>query len=184
MDTFEWNKIAGGILAAMLALYVINGLGNLAVDPRAPETVAYPVREMEGVAAEATAAAEGAVAEEIPSLAALLAAADVERGVKVARKCVACHTFEQGGKNKVGPNLWNVVGRDMAMMEGFSYSSAMKGAEGAWSFASLDEFLTRPKKFMPGNKMTFPGLKKAVDRANVIAYLRTLSDSPRPLPDE
>ncbi len=180
MDTFEWNKIAGGILAAMLALYVINGLGNLAVGPRAPETVAYPVPEMEGAVAEATAAA----AEEVPSLAELLAAADVERGVKVARKCVACHTFEQGGKNKVGPNLWNVVGRDMATMGGFSYSSAMKGAEGAWSFASLDEFLTRPRKFMPGNKMTFPGLKKAVDRANVIAYLRTLSDSPRPLPGE
>lgn len=180
MDTFEWNKIAGGILATMLVLYVINGLGNVAVSPRAPESVAYPVPEVEGAAAEATAAVE----EELPSLAALLAAADVERGMKVSRKCVACHTFKQGGKNKVGPNLWNVVGRDMATMGGFSYSSAMKEAEGAWSFASLDEFLTRPKKFMPGNKMTFPGLKKAVDRANVIAYLRTLSDSPRPLPAE
>lgn len=180
MDTFEWNKIAGGILATMLVLYVINGLGNVAVSPRAPESVAYPVPEVEGAAAEATAVAE----EEPPSLAALLAAADVERGMKVSRKCVACHTFTQGGKNKVGPNLWNVIGRDMATMGGFSYSSAMKEAEGAWSFASLDEFLTKPKKFMPGNKMTFPGLKKAADRANVIAYLRTLSDSPRPLPAE
>ncbi len=180
MDTFEWNKIAGGILATMLVIYVINGLGNIAVGPRAPETVAYPVPEMEDAATEATAA----VVEEVPSLAALLAAADVERGMKVSRKCVTCHTFEQGGKNRIGPNLWNVVGRDMATVGGFAYSSAMKGAEGAWGFTSLDEFLTRPKNFMPGNKMTFPGLKKAVDRANVIAYLRTLSDSPRPLPGE
>ncbi len=180
MDTFEVNKIAGGVLATLLVLYVVNGVGNVAVSPRALETVAYPVPEMEDAAEEAAGPAE----EEGPSLAALLAGADVERGMKVAKKCATCHTFEQGGKNKVGPNLWNVVGRDMATMGGFSYSSSMEEAEGAWSFASLDEFLTRPKKFLPGNKMTFVGLKKATDRANVIAYLRTLSDSPQPLPGE
>tara|TARA_A100001037_G_scaffold132442_2_gene120172 strand:- start:4734 stop:5276 length:543 start_codon:yes stop_codon:yes gene_type:complete len=180
MDTFELNKIAGGILATLLVLYVINGIGNVAVSPNDLETVAYPVPAMEG----ATAAASAAVEEEGPSLAALLAAADVDKGKKVFKKCAACHTPEQGGKNKVGPNLWNIVGRDMASAGGFSYSSKMSEVGGAWSFESMDAFLTSPKKYMPGNKMTFPGLKKATDRANVIAYLRTLSDSPQPLPSE
>lgn len=179
MNTFELNKIAGGVLATLLVLYVINLVGNIAVSPHGMETVAYPVPEMEG-----TAAVEDAVEEEGPSLAALLAAADADKGRKTAKKCAACHTFEQGGKNKVGPNLWNVVGSDMASTGGFKYSSAMSGAGGAWSYESLDGFLTKPKDYMPGNKMTFPGLKKATDRANVIVYLRSLSDSPQPLPSE
>jgi cytochrome c len=180
MDTFGLNKIAGGLLATLLVLYFINVIGNIAVSPHDLDAVAYPVPEMEGAATEAPAAAE----EEGPSLAALLAAADVDKGRKAAKKCATCHTFEQGGKNKVGPNLWNIVGRDMATMGGFSYSSKMTAAEGAWGFASINDFLTSPKKFMPGNKMTFPGVKKATDRANVIAFLRTLSDSPQPLPSE
>ena len=180
MDTFELNKIAGGLLATLLVLYVINGIGNIAVSPHDLDTVAYPVPEMEGAATAAPVADE----VEGPTLAAMLAAADVDKGKKVAKKCVACHTFEQGGKNKIGPNLWNIVGRDMATMGGFSYSSKMTAVEGAWSFASINDFLTNPKKYMPGNKMTFPGLKKPTDRANVIVYLRTLSDSPQPLPSE
>lgn len=180
MDTFEYNKIAGGILATLFVLFFINAIGNIAVRPHNLESVAYPVPELEGAATESVAAAE----EKEPPLAALLAAADVEKGKKTAKKCAACHTFEQGGKNKVGPNLWNVVGRDMASTGGFKYSSSMTDAEGAWSFASINEFLTNPRKYMAGNKMTFPGLKKATDRANVIAYLHTLSDSPQPLPSE
>ena len=180
MDTFELNKIAGGILTTLLVMYFINAIGNIAISPHDLDTVAYPVPEMEGAATEAPAAAE----EEGPSLAALLASADVDKGKKVAKKCVACHTFEQGGKNKVGPNLWNIVGRDMATMGGFSYSSKMTAVEGAWSFDSINEFLASPKKLVPGNKMTFPGLKKPTDRANVIVFLRSLSDSPQPLPSE
>ena len=180
MDTFELNKIAGGILATLLVMYFINAIGNIAVSPHDLDAVAYPVPEMEGAVTAAPAAAE----EEGPSLAALLASADVDKGKKVAKKCVACHTFEQGGKNKIGPNLWNIVGRDMATMGGFSYSSKMTAVEGSWSFESIDNFLTNPKKYVPGNKMTFPGLKKATDRANVIAFLRSLSDSPQPLPSE
>jgi len=180
MDTFELNKIAGALLATLLVLYVINGLGNIAVSPHDLDTVAYPLPEMEGAAAAAPAAA---VAEG-PTLAAMLAAADVDKGKKVAKKCAACHTFDQGGKNKVGPNLWNIVGRDMATMGGFSYSSKMTEVEGAWNFTSINEFLANPKKYVPGNKMTFPGLKKPADRVNVIVYLRTLSDSPQPLPSE
>ena len=180
MDTFELNKIVGGCLATLMVLFFIDAIGNVAVSPHDMETVAYPVPAMEGATDQATAATE----EEEPPLAALLASADADKGKKTAKKCAACHTFEEGGKKKVGPNLWNIIGRDMASSVGFSYSSALSEAEGAWGYAGLDEFLTSPKNYMPGNKMTFPGLKKAVDRANVIAFLRMLSDSPQPLPSE
>jgi cytochrome c len=180
MDTLELNKIAGGILATLLVLYVINSIGNVAVSPDNLETVAYPVPAMEEEAAAAPTKAE----EEVPSLAALLSTADIAKGKRVFKKCAACHTPEQGGKNKVGPNLWNIVGRDIASAGGFSYSSKISEIEGMWNFESMNAFLTNPKKYIPGNKMTFPGLKKATDRANVIAYLRTLSASPQPLPSE
>jgi cytochrome c len=115
-------------------------------------------------------------------LSALLASADPADGEKVFKKCKACHTPEQGGPNRVGPNLWNVVGGPKAAHEGFSYSDAMKGLGGDWTYADLDAYLTKPKDFAPGTKMSFAGLKKPEDRAAVISYLRTLSDSPKPLP--
>ncbi len=180
MDTLELNKIAGGIFATLLVLYVINGIGNLVVNPDNLETVAYPVPAMEDVAAAVSIKTD----KEIPSLAKMLATADVDKGKRTFKKCATCHTPEQGGKNKVGPNLWNIVGRNIASAGGFSYSSKMSEAEGTWNFESINAFLISPKKYMPGNKMTFPGLKKATDRANVIAYLRTLSTSPQPLPNE
>ncbi len=180
MDTLVLNKIAGGILATLLVLYVINSVGIMAISPDDLETVAYPVPAMADAAAAVPITAE----EEVPSLAALLATANVDKGKRVFKKCAACHTPEQGGKNKVGPNLWNIAGRDIASAGGYSYSSKISEVEGAWNFESINAFLTSPKKYMPGNKMTFPGLKKATDRANLIAYLRTLSDSPKRLPSE
>jgi cytochrome c len=113
---------------------------------------------------------------------ALIAAADPAHGQTVAKKCLTCHSFEQGGPAKVGPNLWNVVGGPHAHMEGFKYSEAMKSSGGTWDYAALDQYLLNPKAYIPGNRMTFPGIKKAEDRAAVIAYLRTLSDNPVPLP--
>ena len=116
-------------------------------------------------------------------LAALLTAADPAQGQTIAKKCDACHNFEKGGPNKVGPNLWDIVGAKHAHKDDYSYSDAIKGmADKEWSYAELDEFLTTPKAYAPGTKMTFPGLKKPEDRAAVIAYLRSLSDSPKPLP--
>jgi len=100
----------------------------------------------------------------------------------VFKKCKACHTADQGGPNRVGPNLWNVVGGPKAHAEDFSYSDAITGLGGEWTYADLDAYLTKPKDFAPGTKMTFAGLKKPKDRAAVISYLRTLSDSPKPLP--
>ena len=120
--------------------------------------------------------------EEELDLSALLGAADPAAGKKVFGKCKSCHTVDEGGKNKVGPNLWNVVGRPKGSAEGFSYSGAVSGLGGEWTYEDLFVFLKSPKAFAPGNKMTFGGLKKTKDRAAVIGYLREQSGSPKPLP--
>ncbi|MCH7693275.1 MAG: cytochrome c family protein [Proteobacteria bacterium] len=116
------------------------------------------------------------------TVAALLAAADAGDGKKVFKKCKACHTADKGGAHKVGPNLWDVVGRAKAGAAGYRFSGVLAGLGGAWTFADLDAFLAKPRAFAPGTKMTFRGVRKAADRAAVIAYLRSLSDSPKPLP--
>jgi cytochrome c len=113
---------------------------------------------------------------------ALLAQADVDAGAKDARKCAACHSFEEGGPAKIGPPLWNVVGRDIASVDGFSYSDALQGKDGSWDYQHLDAFLAQPREYAPGTKMAFAGIKKPEDRADVILYLRSLSNDPAPLP--
>jgi cytochrome c2 len=129
-----------------------------------------------GGQAAAGAAAFGPFATQVAS-------ADPAAGEKVARKCKVCHTFDKGGKNKIGPNLWDVVGRTPASMPDFKYSDALKAlTDKPWTYQNLSDYLTDPKTYAPGNRMAFPGVKKDQDRANLIAYLRTLSDNPAPLP--
>ena len=118
---------------------------------------------------------------QVAAIGPLLAAASADKGKSVARKCAICHDLKKGGKNKVGPALWGVVGANKAGRS-FRYSKALKALGGSWDYAALDGFLANPKTFVPGNKMTFPGIKTDGDRAALILYLRSLSDSPIPLP--
>ena len=138
------------------------------------EVAALDEGEPEGAATEAAEAETG--------IGALLAQADADVGAKDARKCAACHSFEEGGAAKIGPPLWNVVERDIASVEGFSYSDALTEKEGAWDYQTLDDYLTAPREWAPGTKMAFAGIKKPEDRADVILYLRSLSSDPAPLP--
>ena len=172
-----FNKVAGAIILVALTLVVISTIGNALVRPKAVgEATAVAVKAPEKPAAEAKT-------EEPPvQIASLLPTADIKVGEKVFKKCRACHTVDKGGANKVGPNLWNIVNRELGKGEGFSYSKALLEKGGTWTYESLNAFFLRPKAHIPGTKMAFAGLKKPKDRAAVIAYLRSLSDSPAPLP--
>lgn len=174
-----FNKVFMAILMAALVALFAGFFSKKLVHPNFPAERAYKVEVPETAVA---AADEPAAPAEPDPVTPLLASADAAAGQKLTRACAACHTFEQGGDNKVGPNLWNIVGNKHAHMEGFAYSEAMKSTEGLWDYEHLNKFLANPKAAVPGTKMNYAGLKKVEDRANLIAYLRTLSDSPVPLP--
>jgi cytochrome c len=153
-------------------------VAHIVYDAERPEEPAIAV----AVPEEQPAAGEEAAAEAVP-IANLLANANPEAGQAASRACQACHTFEQGGANKVGPNLWNVVGAPIAAHEGFAYSDALKGKSGeTWTYENLNAFIQNPRGFAPGTKMTFGGMRRDDQRADLIAYLRSLSDNPQPLP--
>ena len=170
------NTIAGWALAGGIAALGLSIVSGEYFAAERPEKMGYVV---EGVEAEGGAAAE-APAHPVEYY---LASADPAKGAEVFKKCAACHVSAKGGANGLGPNLWNVVGEEIGKgAGGFAFSDALAGKGGAWAWASLNEWLTSPKKYAPGTKMTFAGLSKPEDRANVIAYLNQQSDSPKPLP--
>jgi cytochrome c len=183
MDSFEVNKLIGGLLGTVFVVFSIGLISD--------GLFASPNPEKPGYAIEATepeeGGAAGAPAAEAKPIAELLAHADPKAGEAIFKKCQACHSGEKGGPNKVGPDLWDIVDRPVAEHEGFSYSAGMKefskGGTEHWTYDNLNHFLTSPKNFVKGTAMGFAGLKKDEDRANVIAYLRTLSDNPKPLPE-
>lgn len=179
MDFYEFNKVAGGLLLAGVVTIFIGIFGNTLVPKHDGGHGAEP-HEADMAAAAPAARSEPAGPEPI---AGMLAEADIARGESITKKCTACHTFDEGGAAKQGPNLYNIVGADIAARDDFGYSDAMTEQEGDWTYANLNAFLHKPKKFIKGTKMTFVGLKKARDRADLIAYLRTLSAAPQPLPE-
>ena len=179
MDSFELNKILGAILGTCLVLLVTSFTASALFSPKMPEKPGYEIavkEESHGGGKEAAPASSEPIEK-------LLQTASVEKGAASAKKCAACHTFEKGGPNRVGPNLFGVLNEPKAApTRGFNFSAAMKAKGGTWTDDDLNKFIANPKGFVPGTAMGFAGIPKDSERADVIAYLHTLSDNPVPLP--
>ena len=184
MNSSYFNSAAGAFLGIIFVVMTLSIVSEGIYDAPKPETEGFMIEVAEG-GGDAGAPAEEAAPELI---APLLASADPANGEKVYKKCAACHTNDASGGNKVGPGLWDIVNRPIAGHEGFKYSSAMtefaEGGAVVWDYEHLSGFLAAPKKYIKGTAMGFAGVKKIEDRADLIAYLRTVADTPAPLPAE
>jgi cytochrome c len=179
MDSFELNKIIGAVLATCIVLLVTSFTASALFAARPPEKPGFAIaaKEAEGAAKESAAAAPSEPIEK------LLQTASVDKGQAAAKVCQTCHTFEKNGPNRVGPNLYGIVGDKKGEGRGgFNFSAGMKAKGGTWTFDDLNQFLTNPKAFVPGTAMGFAGIQKDSQRADVIDYLHTLADTPEPLP--
>lgn len=171
MSGLELNKIAASILLASLIAMLVGVVANILYKPNLnPLQRGYSVEVTEGNAAEAQPTEQLKL-----DIAELMKKANIEAGKEVIKKCLSCHSFDKGGANKIGPNLWNIVGRAKATVEGYKYSAALMTLGNNWDEESLFHFLYRPTKYAPGTKMSFAGLTKPEEIANVVAFLKTLS---------
>ncbi|WP_082507693.1 c-type cytochrome [Methylobacterium sp. Leaf113] len=177
MDSFELNKVAGAALGALLFAVGSGFVAELIYHPKPAGNAGYALPEP-----QPKAAGGGAPEAKVEPLPIRLASATVDKGQSAAKKCASCHSFEKGGPNKVGPHLWGVVDRQRAHEPGFEYSAALKEKGGTWTYDELDHFLANPKGYVPGTKMAFAGITSPTERADVIVYLRSLADTPAPLP--
>jgi cytochrome c len=177
MNSFELNKILGALLGTCLILLAVHIATGAIFSTPAPAKPGYEIAVKE----EKPAGQEAAKPAEVP-IETLLANASVQHGEQIAKQCATCHNFQEGQGKKVGPDLYGVVGRKIASVPAFSYSSALKAVNGTWTFDALNKWLTDPRGDVPGTAMTFAGLSNEKQRADVIAYLNTLSQNPLPLP--
>lgn len=180
MDSWEWNKIAGAVLGTVLFVLVVKFVAQAVYETPLPQKPGYAVEVPKEAQGQTAAAAP--VAEPLPDFASVLPAANVGHGKEISTRCEQCHDLSKGGPNKIGPNLWGVVGRARATHPGFSYSSAMGANHDPWTYDKLFVFLKAPQADVPGTKMSFAGLRSAQDRVDLLAYLRTQSDNPEPIP--
>ena len=177
MDSFEINKILGALLFSCLCLLSLNIAAGAVFAPHKPAKPGFEVAEQE----TATKIIGDRAAPDEP-IEKLLASAAVDKGEASAKKCAACHTLGKGEPNRVGPNLYNVVGRAKASAPGFNYSAALKAKGGNWTPEDLDAFLANPKAAVPGTNMSFAGITRGGERADLITFLNSHSDSPAQLP--
>ena len=181
MDSFEINKIIASILLVALLIIGISKISNIIFKVNKLDSSAYKV-ELPDDGAKQISEESTMKADDKVDISALMALGDIAHGEKVFKKCSACHSIEAGGGNKIGPALYNVVGRKIAAVEDYKYSKALVEYEKNWSFEELNGFLIKPQKWIKGTKMAYAGLRKEKDRASVILYLNKYSDNPLPLP--
>jgi len=179
MDSSYFNKIAGAVLGSLLLLV---GL-RTGIDMLYPTGESRAPAEKAALPPAAASAASPAVSQD-PPVSTLLATANADAGQNAMKQCAACHSWTKGGGTKVGPNLYDVVGRDIGKEPGFAYSSAVAQKGGKWTFQDLYEWIKNPKAFIPGNKMAFGGVKDPKERANIIAFLDKQAGNPQPLPQQ
>lgn len=181
MDSFEINKIAGAILAALLLIFGSATIIDIVKSGKKSQVAGYTLPAPKGASGLVGAAsADNAIT--VPKIAELMTKASVESGAGVFKKCATCHTPDKGGKNGTGPNLWNVVGRKIGAVDGFAYSAVSKAKGGDWSWDNLIPYINAPAAWLPGNKMAFAGIKDPGELADLMVYLRTLGDTPAALP--
>ncbi len=181
MDSFEINKIIASILLVALLIIGISKISNIIFKVDKLDSSAYKV-ELPDDGAKQISEENTMKSDDKVDISALMALGDIAHGEKVFKKCSACHSIEAGGGNKIGPALYNVVGRKIAAVEDYKYSKALVEYKKNWSFEELNGFLIKPQKWIKGTKMAYAGLRKEKDRASVILYLNKYSDNPLPLP--
>ena len=175
MNSFEINKVIAAVLVTILVVFGIGKISDIIFEKGKQSVVAYKVEAPEGEVIQASA-------ETSVDMASLLAMGDIAHGEKVYKKCKACHSIKQGGGNKIGPALWNVIFRPVGSITDYKYSKALLSYGKEWTWEEMNGFLIKPSKWIPNNKMGFAGLKSEKDRASVILYLNQNSDDPKPLP--
>ena len=180
MDSFEINKIVAAVLMVALLLIGLSKLSNIIFHVEKPKTPSYSVGLDQSVQKETIKNVK--IADDKIDIVALMSLGDAKTGEKVFKKCAACHSIVKGGANKIGPALYNVVGRKVAAVEDYKYSKALVAYTKNWTFEELNGYLIKPQAWIKGTKMAFAGLRKEKDRASVILYLNKNSDNPLPLP--